>query len=75
MRLLQYKDLDLRRVKAAFAKVRAAIEADSANGLAGFAPRPAWRPMTKFEARGLKLGHGVWDLLFSRPSAPTQPSR
>ena len=28
MRLLQYKDLDLRRVKAAFAKVRAAIEAD-----------------------------------------------
>jgi tRNA (guanine-N7-)-methyltransferase len=34
----------------------------------GYAPRPAWRPLTKFEARGLKLGHGVWDLLFSRPS-------
>ncbi len=32
----------------------------------GFTPRPAWRPMTKFEARGLKLGHGVWDLVFSR---------
>ena len=31
MRLLQYKDLDLRRVKAAFAKVRAAIEADPKN--------------------------------------------
>ena len=31
MRLLQYKDLDLRRVKAAFAKVRAAIEADRFN--------------------------------------------
>jgi len=31
-----------------------------------FAARPAWRPQTKFEARGLKLGHGVWDLLFSR---------
>ena len=31
-----------------------------------FAPRPAWRPQTKFEARGLKLGHGVWDLLFRR---------
>jgi len=33
----------------------------------GYAPRPAWRPQTKFEQRGLKLGHGVWDLLFSRP--------
>ena len=32
-----------------------------------YAPRPAWRPLTKFEQRGLKLGHGVWDLLFSRP--------
>jgi tRNA (guanine-N7-)-methyltransferase len=30
----------------------------------GFAPRPATRPLTKFENRGLKLGHGVWDLLF-----------
>ncbi len=33
----------------------------------GYAPRPAWRPLTKFEQRGLKLGHGVWDLLFTRP--------
>ncbi|WP_119291007.1 tRNA (guanosine(46)-N7)-methyltransferase TrmB [Azohydromonas sediminis] len=32
----------------------------------GYAPRPAWRPLTKFEARGLKLGHGVWDLVFRR---------
>ena len=32
-----------------------------------FAPRPAWRPLTKFEDRGLKLGHGVWDLLYRRP--------
>jgi tRNA (guanine-N7-)-methyltransferase len=32
----------------------------------GFAPRPAYRPLTKFEARGLKLGHGVWDLVFAR---------
>ena len=30
----------------------------------GFAPKPAWRPATKFETRGLQLGHGVWDLLF-----------
>ena len=32
-----------------------------------FAPRPDWRPLTKFEQRGLKLGHGVWDLIFTRP--------
>ena len=32
-----------------------------------FAPQPELRPLTKFEARGLKLGHGVWDLLFNRP--------
>lgn len=30
----------------------------------GYAPRPDWRPLTKFEHRGMKLGHGVWDLLF-----------
>jgi tRNA (guanine-N7-)-methyltransferase len=29
-------------------------------------PRPAWRPLTKFEQRGHHLGHGVWDLLFQR---------
>jgi len=34
------------------------------NTAATFAPRPAWRPQTKFEARGLNLGHGVWDILF-----------
>ena len=32
----------------------------------GYAPRPAMRPLTKFEARGLKLGHGVWDLYFEK---------
>ena len=36
------------------------------NTVDGFAPRPDWRPLTKFETRGLKLGHGVWDLLFRR---------
>ncbi len=30
----------------------------------GYAPRPAYRPVTKFENRGLRLGHGVWDLVF-----------
>jgi tRNA (guanine-N7-)-methyltransferase len=32
----------------------------------GYAPQPAYRPLTKFENRGLKLGHGVWDLVFRR---------
>ncbi|MDW8324672.1 MAG: tRNA (guanosine(46)-N7)-methyltransferase TrmB [Burkholderiales bacterium] len=36
------------------------------NTVEGYAPRPAWRPLTKFEQRGLRLGHGVWDLLFRR---------
>jgi tRNA (guanine-N7-)-methyltransferase len=35
-----------------------------ANG--GYSPRPAMRPLTKFEQRGLRLGHGVWDLLFDK---------
>ncbi len=33
---------------------------------ANYIPRPAERPITKFEQRGLKLGHGVWDLMFRR---------
>jgi tRNA (guanine-N7-)-methyltransferase len=36
------------------------------NTAEGFAERPAARPQTKFEARGLRLGHGVWDLMFRR---------
>jgi len=41
----------------------------------GYAPRPAWRPLTKFENRGLNLGHGVWDLVFrlSTPPGPCTP--
>jgi tRNA (guanine-N7-)-methyltransferase len=35
-----------------------------ANTSDGYAPRPAYRPLTKFENRGLRLGHGVWDLVF-----------
>ena len=36
------------------------------NTATDYAPRPESRPLTKFEARGLRLGHGVWDLLFRR---------
>ncbi|RFA26834.1 tRNA (guanosine(46)-N7)-methyltransferase TrmB [Alkalilimnicola ehrlichii] len=35
-------------------------------GAGNFAPRPAHRPITKFETRGQRLGHGVWDLLLTR---------
>jgi tRNA (guanine-N7-)-methyltransferase len=35
-------------------------------GAGEYSPRPEWRPLTKFEQRGQRLGHGVWDLLFKR---------
>ncbi len=34
--------------------------------LEGYAPRPAYRPLTKFEQRGVRMGHGVWDIVFHR---------
>jgi len=36
------------------------------NSADSYAARPDYRPTTKFENRGLKLGHGVWDLIFTR---------
>jgi tRNA (guanine-N7-)-methyltransferase len=41
-------------------------EPQLANTTQGYAPRPHYRPLTKFENRGLKLGHGVWDLVFHK---------
>jgi tRNA (guanine-N7-)-methyltransferase len=32
----------------------------------GYAERPAYRPITKFENRGIRLGHGVWDLVYRK---------
>jgi tRNA (guanine-N7-)-methyltransferase len=32
----------------------------------GYAPKPDYRPLTKFENRGINLGHGVWDVVFKR---------
>ncbi len=46
-----------------------AAEPGLQNTAEGYAPRPDWRPLTKFENRGLKLGHVVWDLVFTRQSA------
>jgi tRNA (guanine-N7-)-methyltransferase len=40
----------------------------------GYAQRPDYRPLTKFEQRGLRLGHGVWDLVFlKRANLPSRP--
>ncbi len=36
------------------------------NTVTDYAPRPDTRPLTKFEQRGIRLGHGVWDLVFRR---------
>lgn len=40
------------------------------NSCESYAPRPDFRPQTKFETRGLRLGHGVWDLIFNRKEQP-----
>ena len=41
-------------------------EPQLANTAVNYAPRPEYRPLTKFEQRGLRLGHGVWDLVFQK---------
>lgn len=38
----------------------------NANPNNDYSPRPSYRPLTKFESRGLNLGHGVWDLIFTK---------
>lgn len=42
------------------------VEPQLKNTAVDYAPKPDYRPLTKFENRGIKLGHGVWDLLFTR---------
>jgi tRNA (guanine-N7-)-methyltransferase len=41
-------------------------EPELRNTAEGYADKPAYRPLTKFEQRGLRLGHGVWDLVYKR---------
>lgn len=36
------------------------------NTASEYAEKPSYRPLTKFENRGIKLGHGVWDMVFKR---------
>ena len=50
-------------------------EAQIVNSAQGFTTRPAYRPLTKFETRGLKLGHRVWDLVFRRNAAGQRGER
>jgi len=38
----------------------------NSSGNGNYSPRPAYRPITKFERRGERLGHGVWDLIFTK---------
>jgi tRNA (guanine-N7-)-methyltransferase len=42
------------------------VESLLTNSAKDYAAKPAYRPLTKFENRGIKLGHGVWDLIFIR---------
>lgn len=39
---------------------------ENSAGAGRYTPRPDYRPLTKFEQRGQRLGHGVWDLIFTR---------
>ncbi|MDH5355060.1 MAG: tRNA (guanosine(46)-N7)-methyltransferase TrmB [Gammaproteobacteria bacterium] len=39
---------------------------ENSGGEAGYSEKPAYRPLTHFENRGVKLGHGVWDLVFRK---------
>jgi tRNA (guanine-N7-)-methyltransferase len=43
-----------------------ANRSEEQGGPEGFVPRPTWRALTRFEKRGQRLGHGVWDLSFRR---------
>ena len=54
-----------------YAEHMMAVMSDAPNfrnlsGPGQFTPRPDYRPLTKFEARGQRLGHGVWDLIFEK---------
>ena len=48
-------------------KVMSAAEGfENTAGVDQYTPRPDYRPLTRFEQRGQRLGHGVWDLIFKR---------
>jgi tRNA (guanine-N7-)-methyltransferase len=49
-------------VKNEFAPTLADLEGEHP----GYAERPSYRPITKFETRGIRLGHGIWDLIYRK---------
>jgi len=51
--------------KESFQEFKPTLEQLNAKHL-GYVERPAYRPITKFEIRGIKLGHGVWDLIYKK---------
>ena len=57
-RMLRYHQLEVLTASDALFR--------NAAGPGEFAPRPEDRPLTKFELRGQRLGHGVWALIFLR---------
>jgi tRNA (guanine-N7-)-methyltransferase len=56
---------DLELAKESFKEFKPNLEQLDARHL-GYVERPAYRPTTKFESRGIKLGHGVWDLVYKK---------
>jgi tRNA (guanine-N7-)-methyltransferase len=51
--------------KESFKEFKPTLEQLEAEHL-GYVERPTYRPITKFETRGIKLGHGVWDLVYKK---------
>ena len=49
------------------------VNTSTETSIDGYAPKPDYRPLTKFENRGIKLGHGVWDVVFKRRTILNDP--
>ena len=45
-------------------KAEPQLQNTATEAMQGYAEKPSYRPLTKFENRGIKLGHGVWDMVF-----------
>lgn len=56
---------DLELAKESFKEFKPTLEQLNAKH-SGYVERPTYRPTTKFENRGIKLGHGVWDLVYKK---------